>query len=46
MLSPTIRVGNPDTGIDPGFVDIKSATVFMKDLKSQGNNLLKFIDVS
>ena len=35
VLSPAVCVGNPDTGIDPGFVDIKPTAVFTKDFESQ-----------
>ena len=41
ILSPAVCVGNPDTGIDPGFVDIKPTAVFTKDFESQKNNLPK-----
>ena len=34
VLRPTVGVGNPDTGKNPGFVDIQPTAVFAENLKS------------
>lgn len=33
VLSKTIRIDNTDAGINPGFVDIKATTDFMKNFE-------------
>lgn len=33
ILGTAIRIRDTDTGINPGFMDIKAATVFTKDFK-------------
>ena len=35
VLGATVGVGDSDAGIDPGLVDVETAAVFTKDLKSQ-----------
>lgn len=46
IFSTAIGIRNTDAGIEPCFVDIKTATVFTNDFKSQKNNLLKLIVIS
>lgn len=33
VLGAPVRVGNTDTGVNPGLVDVKSTTIFTKDFK-------------
>lgn len=35
LFRTAIEIGNPDVGIDSGFVDIETVVVFTKDLESQ-----------
>lgn len=43
VLCAIVGVSNTDAGIDPCFVDVKSAAIVFDDSKRQENNLLLFI---
>jgi len=45
ILHTIICIGNTDTGIDPGFVDIKTTAVFLDDFERQQISLLILIVV-
>ena len=42
ILRTIVGISNTDTGIDPGFVDIKSTAVKTKNFKRPYTNLLRF----
>ena len=37
ILCTSIRIGNTDAGIDPGFVDVKATAVVTKNFKHRGS---------
>lgn len=41
-----IRIGNTDTGIDPGFMDIKATAVVTKDFKHRVPFVEKFVGLA
>jgi hypothetical protein len=46
ILGTTVCVGNADAGKDPGFVDIKTTTVFTKDFEHKVPPAKKFAGLS